>query len=253
MTRRTITSTDLILACKERLNSLLTPEQLRSLALLLERRRGELPDYDELATLGISPSLRTTLHHELGALESRSGLAMLAISLLAVSASPRNLPVEVCWTGPQPRGRLSSRATEPALQELIQSATESIVVVGYQIGSGAAPVLSILKRKVKRGVHVTFLLDERAMSPYFRRWVRNLEGPVQVYVRPLSRADPMSALHAKCVIVDGRAGMFGSANLTFHGLRGNVELGLLVKDRDITQHALTLLSELRTHLKPLAR
>lgn len=251
MTRRIAISTNQILACRERLSVHLTSEQLHNLGLLLERRQGEVPHHDELAALGISPTLRATVRRELGTLERPRDLAMLALLLLTVPGSPRDLPVEICWTGPQPKGRLTTRATEPALEELIQSARESIVVVGYQIQSGAAPILSILKGKVERGVRVTFFLDKRAVGTYFRRWVRDVAESVQVYVRPMSRADPMSALHAKCVIVDGSVGMFGSANLTFHGLRGNVELGLLVRNRDVMQRVLTLLSDLKTHLKPL--
>jgi phosphatidylserine/phosphatidylglycerophosphate/cardiolipin synthase-like enzyme len=40
----------------------------------------------------------------------------------------------------------------------------------------------------------------------------------------------MAALHAKATIVDGRRLLLTSANLTYHGLGGNIELGALIED-----------------------
>jgi len=132
---------------------------------------------------------------------------------------------------------------------LVESARESILVVGYQIGAGAAGVLSLLRKKAERGVRLTFLIDERAADKYFVQWIRKTRGEVEVYVRPRNSSDPMSALHAKCVIVDHKAGMFGSANLTFHGMRGNVEMGILVRDRDAITQAMGLLDALKVDLR----
>ena len=36
---------------------------------------------------------------------------------------------------------------------------------------------------------------------------------------------PYSSMHAKCLLVDGTDLLITSANFTFHGLHGNIEIG----------------------------
>ena len=37
---------------------------------------------------------------------------------------------------------------------------------------------------------------------------------------------PYASMHAKCLLVDGRDLLITSANFTFHGLHGNIEIGV---------------------------
>ena len=43
----------------------------------------------------------------------------------------------------------------------------------------------------------------------------------------------MSALHAKAISVDGEKTLITSANLSFHGQEGNLELGTLIESSEI--------------------
>ena len=45
--------------------------------------------------------------------------------------------------------------------------------------------------------------------------------------------DKMSALHAKILSVDGKRTLISSANLSYHGMSGNIELGCLVESEKI--------------------
>jgi len=40
--------------------------------------------------------------------------------------------------------------------------------------------------------------------------------------------DKMAALHAKTIIVDNKKMLISSANLSYHGLEGNIEIGVLI-------------------------
>ena len=42
--------------------------------------------------------------------------------------------------------------------------------------------------------------------------------------------------------------MFGSANLTYYSMKGNIELGLIVKDENTVKKIVHLLQELRKKL-----
>jgi phosphatidylserine/phosphatidylglycerophosphate/cardiolipin synthase-like enzyme len=96
------------------------------------------------------------------------------------------------------------------------------------------------------GVDVTFILDRRYQGG------RNLR---EVAVRwPVGRRRPrvyawqdpddeIAKLHAKVVLVDGTDVLITSANMTGHGLRHNLELGLRVRGVP-AEHAADHLGEL---------
>jgi phosphatidylserine/phosphatidylglycerophosphate/cardiolipin synthase-like enzyme len=66
-----------------------------------------------------------------------------------------------------------------------------------------------------------------------RLWPASVPGPT-LFTYPQSSDDQMASLHAKVVIVDGWRMLLTSANLTYHGLEGNIELGALIEDEIAT-------------------
>jgi len=58
-------------------------------------------------------------------------------------------------------------------------------------------------------------------------------GTLKVYNYPKQKDDHMSALHAKVLSVDGNKTLITSANLSFHGQEGNLELGTLIESNEI--------------------
>ena len=152
----------------------------------------------------------------------------VSLSLLNLSKVNMNLPIEICWTGPTNNPHI--RMTWPALSEIILDAKESILIVGYAITTKMERVMDYLEEKSKEGVKLVFMIDRVEEKKDFLQWVKRLHPPFEIYNRPEDTSDPLSALHVKCVIVDEKIAMFGSANLTYHGMKGNIELGLVVKD-----------------------
>ncbi len=226
----------------------LSPGQARGLGQLLWTSESAPVDPDDLARLGLSPSTRAEVATAIRALPDPKDMSSVGLLLQTARSASSEAHVRICWTGPQPGRHGNARGTEAALEELIQSASRDVLVVGYRVDAGAGGVLASLERKAAEGVRLRFLLDRGATTREFKAWAKKLGGATEVYVRPEDASDPMAALHAKCVIVDGQRGLFGSANLTFHGMRGNVELGLLVDDADVIRRATELLEELRLHL-----
>ncbi|MCI9005050.1 MAG: hypothetical protein HFH39_07390 [Lachnospiraceae bacterium] len=45
--------------------------------------------------------------------------------------------------------------------------------------------------------------------------------------------DVIAALHAKVISVDGEKTLITSANLSYHGQQGNIELGTVIDSKDI--------------------
>ena len=134
---------------------------------------------------------------------------------------------------------------------MILGATSRVTVVGYDVGWGrdSKRVFDRLAQKVSEGIDVLMLVNRAEEKPELVKWAREQSGSFELCSRPKDVEDPKSSLHAKCVLVDGRLGLFGSANLSYHGLRRNFEIGVLVVDPVLVSRADSLAREMRQWLK----
>lgn len=155
--------------------------------------------------------------------------------------------VNLVWTGPVSLPG-PTRTTSSVLTDLIDHARQEIIIVGYTMTISIRPIIIRLAQAQQRGAQVVLIVDrmeENQLLPVLKScWPRDQELPL-LYTRQASTSDPKSALHAKAVIVDGRTILATSANLSYHGLAGNIELGLLVEGQ-VAQEAVMLLKQLIT-------
>ena len=56
--------------------------------------------------------------------------------------------------------------------------------------------------------------------------------------------DKMAALHAKVISVDQQQTLITSANLSYHGQQGNIELGTLIESKQIAKQILPQLNDI---------
>lgn len=151
--------------------------------------------------------------------------------------------VTLVWTGPT-SAPVAVRDTQNVLSDLIESAKTEIVVVGYALTEGAAPILKMLSNAYGRGVRVVIignrLKDKLAVLRQY--WPVNTLQP-ELFTYPESSTDSKAALHAKLVAVDQKRMLVTSANLTYHGLTGNIEIGLAVNGK-VVADTILLLNEL---------
>lgn len=148
-------------------------------------------------------------------------------------AGPR---LEVVWTEPSPAGPLV-RPTFDVVREMVGQARAGgeVLVLGYSLTAGddspMRDVIDLLVAASARDVQITFALhrdseegnireldaawDEFAVKPRVYRWAHPNDAPY-------------AKLHAKALVVDREQMLVTSANLTYHGLRGNIELGVRV-------------------------
>ena len=133
------------------------------------------------------------------------------------------------WTSPGLPAQ-GARSTVAVIRERIQAAERSVIVVGYSVTSAADPLLRDLAAAARRRVAVTIVADrlEDKLEVVLNGWPADLAPPL-LWTRPADPSDPMSALHAKVLVFDDRWLLVTSANLTFHGLLGNLELGVLLE------------------------
>jgi cardiolipin synthase len=157
----------------------------------------------------------------------------LEVRRVIESRGPR---CELVWSGGIVGGS-GVRATAPVIREMLGHARRSALVVTYSVwlGDGAAfDVIEQLAACSSAGVDVTFVLDRRYqdgrnLTELRRVWPTGRRAPT-VYSWA-HEADTIAKLHAKVIVIDRHDVLITSANLTGHGMDGNLELGLRVIGR----------------------
>ena len=69
----------------------------------------------------------------------------------------------------------------------------------------------------------------------FDRVLRYKGRFLKVYNYPKQQDDKMAALHAKVISIDQKETLITSANLSYHGQEGNLELGTHVESQSIAR------------------
>lgn len=155
--------------------------------------------------------------------------ALLAFASARLTAGPSPDPVEVVCTSPDRFG-LPIRTTFATACDMIRTAKDEIVVVGYVFTAGAAMLVGELV-EARRARNIRILVignDMPANRATLRASWPNAVPPPTLYSRPPNETDPMSALHAKFLLCDRSNALVTSANFSFHGLHGNIEVGIRV-------------------------
>jgi phosphatidylserine/phosphatidylglycerophosphate/cardiolipin synthase-like enzyme len=179
--------------------------------------------------------------------EEGSSETLVAALLAARAAHTRTLSeapsVRLVWTGPV-SALAPTRSTMSVLLELIDKAQQEIVIVGYLLTEAATIVFDRLATAQKRGVQITLIGDRLVEKlPVLRACWPQGERLPELYSRVETSDDPMAALHAKLAIADQRHMVVTSANLTYHGLTGNIEIGIEVEGQ-VAADAVALLNRL---------
>ena len=214
----------------------------------------------------------------LGAISERQASAgQIALVVRAFAAGTRvnehaSQTVEVVVSGPDPSA--TARDTSVVMRQLFEKAQHRVLAVGFAVHQGRTVFRELAKRLDEvEPLKVTLCLDVRRphgntsiesllVEEFARNFAEN-EWPgkraPEVFYDPRSLAasdTTRSALHAKCVVVDGQKALVTSANFTEAAQERNIELGLLVNStavaEQIEEHFRRLVQ--RNHLQrvPLA-
>ena len=211
----------------------------------------------------------------LGTMSERQASAeAIALALRAFAAGMRmneeSAPtIEVVVSGADPSG--TARETSVVTRSLFENARTRVLAVGFAVHQGQTVFRELAQRHDKNEeLKVTLCLDVRRppsnttidsllVAGFARNFLENewpgKRAPEMFYdPRSLSASETgRSALHAKCVVVDGQKALVTSANFTEAAQERNIELGLLVKSAaaatQIEQHFRNLIK--RNHLRRL--
>lgn len=144
--------------------------------------------------------------------------------------------VEVAWTYPR-IARPGLRTTGGVAREIITQCKQTLLLVGYSVSVDpaltglAAQTIEAIAHAAERGVGVTAVLHKDVnRQALLQAWRAGVRRP-SMFRWVDAEGDEMSAIHAKLLVGDRFDALVTSANLTYHGLQGNLEMGLRVKGR----------------------
>lgn len=120
------------------------------------------------------------------------------------------------------------------VQTMINDAECNILITGYSLSSYFSDLVDTIIQKSQRGVFVKFFVNDIDKQLGFEKILRYKGRFLKIYnYHPFE--DEMAALHAKVISVDQEQTLITSANLSYHGQQGNIELGALIESKQIAK------------------
>ena len=129
---------------------------------------------------------------------------------------------------------INARTTMNVVQSMISGAERNIMITGYSLSSYFSELVDTIIQKSQRGVFVKFFVNDIDKQPEFEKVLRYKGRFLKVY-NYRQDDDKMAALHAKVISVDQKQTLITSANLSYHGQQGNIEIGTLVESKQIAK------------------
>lgn len=141
--------------------------------------------------------------------------------------------VSIVVTAP-PSFAINARTTMSVVQSMISGAERNIIITGYSLSSYFSDLVDIIIDKSQHGVSVKFFVNDVDKQQGFDKLLRYKGRFLNMYNYKQSD-DKMSALHAKVLSVDGYSTLITSANLSYHGQQGNIELGTKIDSKTVAK------------------
>ena len=141
--------------------------------------------------------------------------------------------VSLVVTAP-PLFAIRNKVTKVVVDEMLNSAQRSIIITGYSLSDYFKDLIDVIIKKSQEGVFVKFYVNNIESQKCFDRLCAYKGRFLKIYNYP-KHTDTMSALHAKVISIDQRETLITSANLSYHGQEGNIELGTHIVSKDVAR------------------
>jgi len=181
-------------------------------------------------------------------LASLDRMGIEAVLQVAISER-RTRPVprlDLVWTGPEAKVS-AARDTAVVVRELFNLAQRNVLVAGFRVDGGKTIFEPLQTAMRERGVDARLFLNfparpgmsggdaaSHGVADFLSESWPPGEPVPAIYYDPRTVAPGSKInLHAKCVIVDARYVLIGSANFTHNAHARSIELGVLIEDTNI--------------------
>lgn len=155
---------------------------------------------------------------------------LLVSSALMTNQGDRS---ELVVTAP-PSFSVKARSTVNTVSSMILGAQSSILITGYSLSGYFGDLVDCMIQKSKSGVLIKFFANGLEGQAEFEKLLKYRGRFLRIYNYQKPK-DPMSSLHAKVICVDQSKTLITSANLSFHGQEGNIEMGTYIESATIAR------------------
>lgn len=138
---------------------------------------------------------------------------------------------------------LKTKRIQNVAEELIKNAKKSILLTGYSVSGFISKIIDLLIEKSQKGVLVKIFFNDLQSQSSVKKILDYRSKFLQVYDYT-NREDKMAALHAKIIVVDKKETLISSANLSYHGMSGNIEIGTCISSEKVAKQIEELFKEL---------
>ena len=156
------------------------------------------------------PNSLRLLSKEFSGLDERQYLSIIELIANAYLAGKQE-KVSLVATVP-PSFSLKTKRIQNVAKEMIRGTQKSVMLTGYSISGFIDNLMDELISKSQKGILVKIFIND--------------------------------ALHAKNLTVDGKKTLISSANLSYHGMSGNIELGTIIDSVKIAKQVEELFKDL---------
>ena len=166
----------------------------------------------------------------------------LAGTIRSAMTMKRNDKISLVVTAP-PSFRINAKPTMTVVRSMIEGSKRNILIIGYSLSSYFSELTDTIIDKSQKGVFVKFFINNIHKQPDADKLLRYRSHFLKLYDYS-NEDDKMAALHAKVISVDMSQTLITSANLSYHGQQGNIELGALIESENTAKQ----LDEVMTQL-----
>lgn len=169
-----------------------------------------------------------------------------ARDIYALISDTLDLPMKenasLVMTAP-PSFSLKAKTTKNTVSSLLDDSRKSILITGYLLSEYFNDMIDLIIAKSQQGVFVKFFVNDIDSQNSFDKLCHYKGRFLKIYNYPKSQ-DAMAALHAKVISVDGEKTLITSANLSYHGQQGNIELGIVIDSKNIAKQVEDIFTQL---------
>lgn len=167
------------------------------------------------------------------AFPSISDIDALKLINLLLNIQCQNEKIELTITS-SVSSKVHIKQNQIVIQEMLSSAQKSIIMTGYSVSDYFSNYVDLLIDRSQRGVLVQIFFNYAKKQRQIEKLLRYQGKYLRLYDYQNAQ-DKMSALHAKVICVDKEKTLISSANLSYHGLEGNIEVGTYIESQRIAK------------------
>ena len=141
--------------------------------------------------------------------------------------------------------KLKARKIHEVMETMLLNAKKSITLTGYSVSDYFSEMIDLIIRKSQKGVYVRlYLNDYEKYKTNLKRLMDLRNKHLRVFLFQKKEDDALAALHAKTIVVDEKELLVSSANLSYHGMQGNIEMGIRLESENKAGQIESLLREM---------